>query len=172
MTTKVVHSENPLEHWSDITDVTNKVVLDLGCGWLFQPFQSTPEYFISRGASRVVGIDASCGEIEKLTKTYPDHFFACKEIKKPEDLQILIGFCQPQVIKMDIEGYESVIDLMTAQDFSSVEEIAVEYHNPTCKRILLEKLPAFGFTVFAINQFGWFCLDINQMGILHAKKTK
>ena len=43
MTTKVVESENPLEHWNDIKDVEGKVVLDLGCGWLFQPFESTPQ---------------------------------------------------------------------------------------------------------------------------------
>jgi len=44
MQSKSIHSENPLEHWSDVVDVRDKVVLDLGCGWLFQPFMSTPEY--------------------------------------------------------------------------------------------------------------------------------
>jgi hypothetical protein len=43
MKTKIVNSENPIEHWSDISDVQDKIVMDLGCGWLFQPFQSTPE---------------------------------------------------------------------------------------------------------------------------------
>lgn len=165
---KVVHSEDPLEHWSDITNLQDKVVLDLGCGWLFQPFQSTPEYFLSRGASKIIGVDASCGEIQQLNEKYPHHQFICKTITKVEDLLELLSH-QPQVIKMDIEGYESLMNEITKEQFSSVEEIAVEYHNPTCKQILTTKLEEFGFEIFAINQFGWFCTDINQMGIMHAK---
>ena len=71
---------------------------------------------------------------------------------------------------MDIEGYEHHMKNITAEQFQSVEEIAVEYHNPDCKKILEDKLTELGFDIFAINQFGWFCTDINQMGILHAKK--
>lgn len=171
MTTKVVHSENPLEHWDDITNLKDKRVLDLGCGWLFQPFLSTPEYFLSRGASLVVGVDVSCGEIEKLKENYPDHIFICREISEVQDITSLLHVYQPQVIKMDIEGFESLIDQMNAQDFASVEEIAVEYHNPVCKEILERRLPEFGFEIFALNQFGWFCTDTNIMGILHAKRT-
>jgi predicted RNA methylase len=170
MTTKVVGSENPLEHWNDIQDIENKVVLDLGCGWLFQPFQSTPEYFMSRGAKKIIGVDASCGEIEKLKQTYPDHSFVCKTILEFDDLVSLITEYKPQVIKMDIEGYEKHMENITSEQFESVEEIAVEYHNPACKQILEDKLNELGFEIFAINQFGWFCTDINQMGIMHAKR--
>jgi hypothetical protein len=169
--TKIVHSENPLEHWSDITDLNDKVVLDLGCGWLFQPFQSTPEYFISRGAKQIIGLDASCGEIEQLKVKYPEHIFKCKTIQQINDLVDLFITYRPQVIKMDIEGYESLMKFITAEQFSSVEEIAVEYHNPECKKILTDKLKELGFEIFSLNQFGWFCTDINQMGIMHAKKT-
>jgi len=85
MTTKVVESENPLEHWNDIKEVEGKVVLDLGCGWLFQPFESTPQYFIGRGAKKIIGVDAACGEIEKLNATFPDHAFVCKTILEFND---------------------------------------------------------------------------------------
>lgn len=170
MKTKVVHSENPTEHWSDITDLTDKIVLDLGCGWLFQPFESTPDYFVNRGAKKVIGIDVSCGEIEQLKLKYPDHVYICMAIQKLEDLTNLFKEHQPQVIKMDIEGYESLMKDVTKEDFASVEEIAVEYHNPECKKILTNKLAELGFEIFALNQFGWFCTDINQMGIMHAKK--
>jgi hypothetical protein len=171
MKTKVVHSENPIEHWSDITDVKDKIILDLGCGWLFQPFDSTPEYFINRGAKKIIGLDASCGEINQLKEKYPEHIFICKTIDKLEDLTSLFTEYQPQVIKMDIEGYESLMKFVKPEQFSSVEEIAVEYHNPECKKILTNKLTELGFEIFALNQFGWFCTDINQMGIMHAKKT-
>ncbi len=113
MKTKVVHSENPIEHWSDISDVQDKIVMDLGCGWLFQPFQSTPEYFISRGAKSVIGVEADGGEVQKLKGLYPNHTFICKTILSETDLIELFETYRPEVIKMDIEGYESVIDKMT-----------------------------------------------------------
>lgn len=170
MLTKIVHSENPLEHWSDIQSTENKVVLDLGCGWLFQPHESTPEYFVNRGASKVIGVDVSCIEIEQLKEKYPQHTFICKAVTSVEDLLELISEYQPSLIKMDIEGHESHMQYITPEQFSCVEEIAVEYHNPECKKILTEKLEEFGFEIFALNQFGWFCTDINQMGIMHAKR--
>ena len=170
MKTKVVHSENPIEHWSDISDVQDKIVMDLGCGWLFQPFQSTPEYFISRGAKSLIGVEADGGEVQKLKGLYPNHTFICKTILSETDLIELFETYRPEVIKMDIEGYESVIDRMTIEQWSSIEEIGVEYHNPTCKEILERKLTEFGFEITSINNFGWFCTDINQMGIMHAKR--
>jgi hypothetical protein len=170
MITKIVNSENPTEHWSNIQNIQDKTVLDLGCGWLFQPHESTPEYFINRGANKVIGVDASCGEIEKLKQTYPNHTFICKTITSAENLIDLILEYNPSVIKMDIEGYESHMKYITPEQFSCVEEIAIEYHNPECKKILIEKLNEFSFEIFAINQFGWFCTDINQMGIMHAKR--
>jgi hypothetical protein len=168
--TKVVHSENPLEHWSDLKEIQNKVVLDLGCGWLFQPHESTPEYIINRGANKVIGVDVACSEIEQLKEKYPEHVFICKAITSVESLLELLLEYQPEVIKMDIEGHEAHIQYITSEQFSCVEEVAIEYHNPECKRILTEKLKEFGFEIFAINQFGWFCTDINQMGIMHAKR--
>jgi hypothetical protein len=170
MLTKVVHSENPLEHWSDIKSVEGKIVLDLGCGWLFQPHESTPEYFINRGAIRVIGVDVACIEIEELKLKYPNHIFICKAIESSKDLLELITEYKPQIIKMDIEGHESHMQFINSNQFLSVEEIAIEYHNPECKKILIEKLNEFGFDIFATNQFGWFCTDLNQMGIMHAKR--
>lgn len=170
MTKKVVHSENPNEHWSDIQSVEGETVLDLGCGWLFQPHESTPEYFINRGASKIIGVDASCVEIEELKKKYPTHTFVCKTITSVNDLLELISEHQPSVIKMDIEGHESHVQYITPEQFSCVKEIGVEYHNPECKKILINKLNEFGFEILALNQFGWFCTDIEQMGIMHAKR--
>ena len=170
MKSKIVNSENPIEHWSDIENVKGKVVMDLGCGWLFQEHESTPEYFLNRGAKHLIGIEAACGEIHKLKELYPQHTFVCKTITSADDLIQLFAQYSPEVIKMDIEGYESVIDNMSIDDWKSVEEIGVEYHNPTCKSILETKLIEFGFQITAINGFGWFITDTNIMGIMHAKR--
>jgi hypothetical protein len=168
MNTKIVNSEDPKEHWNDIKKVDGMIVMDLGCGWLFQPHESTPEYFINRGAKLVVGIDAAGGEIQQLTEKYPDHIFICKDISTKNDLCELFDEYMPDVVKMDIEGYESLIDEMDASHFISIQELAIEYHNPICKEILDRKLPEFGFTITNVNQFGWFCTDTNIMGIIHA----
>lgn len=170
MTTKVVESENPIHHWSDIQNVDGKVVLDLGCGWLFQPFESTPEYFIKRGAKKIIGVDSLCREIDELNQKYSEHIFICKSILQFEDLSNLIVEYRPHLIKMDIEGYERHLKDITSEQFQSVEEVAIEYHNPECKQIVEEKLIELGFDIFATNQFGWFCTDLNLMGIIHAKR--
>lgn len=170
MNTKIVNSENPIEHWSDISDVQDKIVMDLGCGWLFQPFESTPEYFINRGAKSVIGVEADGGEVQKLKGLYPNHTFICKTVLSENDLIELFETYKPDVVKMDIEGYESVIDKMTSEQWNSIIEIGVEYHNPTCKAILEKKLVEFGFQITHINSFGWFVTDSNIMGIMHAKK--
>lgn len=167
---KIVNSENPIEHWSDISNVQGKIVMDLGCGWLFQEHESTPEYFINRGAELLIGVEAACGEVQKLKELFPTHTFVCKTILSTDDLIQLFTEYKPQVIKMDIEGYESVIENMDASHWESIEEIGVEYHNPTCKSILETKLVQFGFEITNLNQFGWFCTDTNIMGILHAKR--
>lgn len=172
MTTKTIESENPIEHWGDIEKIKGRVVLDLGCGWLSQSFESTPQYFINRGAKTLIGVDASCEEIEKLKITFPEHIFICKTILNVKDLAILIEEYKPQLIKMDIEGQEYNIKDITAKEFESVDEIAVEYHNPTCKEVLEIKLTEMGFQIFATNNFGWYCTNIGEMGIIHAKKIK
>lgn len=172
MNTKIVTSEDPIEHWSDMQLIKDSVLLDLGCGWLFQPHQSTPEYFINMGASKVIGVDVSCLEIEQLKEKYPDHIFICKAITSTKDILDFIIEYSPSVIKMDIEGHEAHLKDINKEQFSCVEEVAIEYHNPECKKILIDKLTEFEFEIFNINQFGWFCTDINQMGIMHAKRIK
>jgi hypothetical protein len=170
MQSKSIHSENPLEHWSDVVDVRDKVVLDLGCGWLFQPFMSTPEYFLSREAKKVIGVDASCGEIEQLKQTFPVHTFICRTIEKVEDITSLLEEYRPELVKMDIEGHEVLMEQITDEQLSSVKEFAIEYHNPTCKQVIIKRLTELGFEIFAINPFGWFVTDPEVMGVLHAKR--
>lgn len=169
---KVIKDENPENHWSDISDVQGKIVLDLGCGWLFQPFPSTPEYFLSRGASKIVGVDVSCGEIERLKETYPQHHFLCKEVNEAEDFMVLFNEYKPQVVKMDIEGREVELENIPNHHFDSIEEMAIEYHNPACKQAIERKFEQIGFEITSINPFGWFVTDVNQMGVMHAKRKK
>jgi hypothetical protein len=168
MKNKIIYSENPYEHWSDITDVSGKIVLDLGCGWINQGHESTTEYFIKRGAAKIIGVDINESEIQKLQAIYPNHVFICKAIETKTDLFDLIAQYKPEVVKMDIEGFEKVLKFLGS--LLTVNEVAVEYHDNECKNIILTKLDELRFDVFAINSFGYHCLDIEIMGVIHAKK--
>jgi hypothetical protein len=169
MKTKIVNSENPLEHWSDIEEIKDKIILDLGCGWIDNGHMSTPEYFISRGASRVIGIDITCSEIERLTNLYPSHLFICKGISSDIDFSDLLNTHKPHLIKMDIEGAEIFLKNVHKESFLSVEEFAIEYHNPDCKKVIIDKFNELNFEITAINSFGYYCTDSNIMGIIHSK---
>jgi hypothetical protein len=170
MKTKIVNSENPLEHWSDIETLNNKVVLDLGCGWINEGHMSTPEYFISRGALKIIGVDVTEAEVEKLKNIYPSHFFIRKMINSSVDLSELISEHKPQLIKMDIEGAEIYLKNIQKDVFDSVEEFAIEYHSVSCKEVVTEKFKELDFEITAINSFGYYCTDSNIMGIIHAKR--
>ena len=170
MKTKIVNSENPLEHWSDIENLTDKVVLDLGCGWIDHGHASTPAYFISRGATKIIGVDCTQPEISKLQELYPSHIFICKMINSTSDLSDLINEYKPSLIKMDIEGAEIYLKDIPVQVFNSVEEFAIEYHNPECKKVIIDKFEELNFEITALNNFGYYCTDSNKMGIIHAKR--
>jgi ubiquinone/menaquinone biosynthesis C-methylase UbiE len=163
---KTIESENPLEHWNDVQNV-GQTVLDLGCGWI-SVHLTTPEYWMQRGATKVIGVDITKDEIDKLNDKYPQHEFVCFEITKTEDLKKLLDIYKPDFLKMDIEGYETVLENL--QSLGTVKEIAIEYHDANCKRIVFEALDRLGFLVFALNKFGYHCLDENIMGVVHAKK--
>lgn len=168
MKSKVIYSENPYEHWSDITDVNGKIVLDLGCGWIEQGHESTTEYFIKRGAAKIIGVDINEAEIQKLQAIYPDHVFIRKAVETKTDLFDLIAKYKPEVVKMDIEGFEKLLKFLGS--LLTVREIAIEYHNNECKNIILTKLDELGFDILAVNRFGYFCTDVEIMGVIHAKK--
>ena len=170
METKVVYSENPLEHWSDIKNLDDKIVLDLGCGWIDHGHASTPEYFISRGASKVIGVDISDGEIEKLKEIYPEHIFILRMINSANDFIDLINMYKPDFIKMDIEGAEIYLKDVPKEVFDSVKEFAIEYHNPECKKVITDKFDELDFEITALNSFGYYQTDSDIMGIIHSIK--
>lgn len=167
---KVINSENPIEHWNEYKNIKGSVVLDLGCGWLHNDFENTPEYFINRGCKKVIGVDVSIVEIQKLQEVYPDHIFIHRNIQDKTDLTDLFTSYKPEIVKMDIEGKEDLINDMSVTDWDSVNEIMIEYHNPECKQIIETKLAEFGFEIKATNRFGWFCTDHNIMGVIYATR--
>jgi hypothetical protein len=82
----------------------------------------------------------------------------------------VINEYKPSLIKMDIEGAEIYLKDIPVNVFDSVEEFAIEYHNPDCKKVITDKFEELGFEITALNNFGYYCTDSNIMGIIHAKR--
>lgn len=165
---KTIYSEYPSDHWGDVSDLTNKIVLDLGCGW--QHIPTTIEYFIGKRASKIIGVDINCNEIEEYKKRYPDHIFICSKIDSGEDIIKLLVEYQPQMVKIDIEGFEVNLKDVPIEYFSCVEEFAIEYHTAECKEIVTKFISESLLTIFAMNKFGYYCTDSDIMGVIHAKR--
>jgi len=162
-----IKSEDPEDHWSYLR-VNNKRVLDLGCGrWETADFnRTTPIYFLSKGAKFVVGVDINQDEID---------FFKDKNIDKTDFIQLnvnniktltdLINLYNIQTIKMDIEGHERIILDGLAEDFKSIENIAIEYHIGADVDSIKNKLEEFGFTITHVGK-----LWVENMGVIFSEK--
>lgn len=146
-TIKEIFGENASQHWWFL-DVKDKVVLDLGCGIWYSddPEEYTPMYFERNGASKVIGVDADCGYFIDKYEGNPKYEFIGMRIDCPEHLRELLQQYRPDVLKMDIEGYEMHMEEITAEDMSSVTEIGFEWHSDELKAMLLRKLREWGFS--------------------------
>lgn len=132
----LVDNENPIEHWQYI-NVNNKIVLDLGCGrwekiehrdsnWL-----TTPEYFISNGAKKVIAVDADPEEILWFTDKFPNVNnlkFIFKSINSSQDILDFYNLYKPNCVKCDIETNEKFLLQLTKEQFCSVDEYYIETH--------------------------------------------
>lgn len=156
MMIKLIESENPSNHWRFL-DVKNKVVMDMGCsfwdstwneGWL-----SSTEYFVDRGAKKVVGFDEAQHDVDRYHQLYNgDERYDIFRLKLTEHmtLQRLLNIHKPQVIKCDIEGAE--INFLHIDDLEGVEQIAIEYHNGPTKLMCETMMPLWGFENIELYQ--------------------
>ena len=162
-----IKSEDPDDHWSHL-NVSGKRVLDLGCGrWDATDLsKTTPMYFLSKGAEFVLGIDKSQDEITFFKDKNIDRTdFIQLTVKEIKTLINLINLYNIQTIKMDIEGQEKIIFEGSAEDFKSIENVAIEYHIGIDANLLKNKLVEFGFIITHIGN-----LWIDNMGVIFAKK--
>ena len=84
---KYIESEHPDYHW-DLLEVKDQIVADLGCGFhLREPdWDTTPEYFLKKGAKKTIGVDSAHNDIEFFKKTYPSSEFYCDLIDTTEKI--------------------------------------------------------------------------------------
>lgn len=132
-----LNNENSAEHWKFI-NVTNKTVLDLGCGrWnkiekVEDHWLTTPEHFIANGAIKVIGVDNDAEEIawfnNKFNNQQNTYEFLHKSINTTSDIIDLYNKYKPECVKCDIETGEIFLLNLDKETFCSINEYYIETH--------------------------------------------
>lgn len=132
----LIFSENSSEHWQHLA-VENMNVLDLGFGrWGVSNLKETsPVYFKSKKANRIIGVDCNREEVEFFSEYFKNNFrdesiFINKYINHPDVLTDLIDRFKIDSIKCDIEGAEIHLYKLTRAALSNIKYISIEYHSP------------------------------------------
>jgi hypothetical protein len=136
-----LHTEDYDEHWKYLS-FKNKNILDIGAD-----YGSTVSYFIKLGASKVVAVEGNPKLASNLKKNYEGKSnVICIEqfIRKSEDIDRVLETYRPDVVKCDIEGWETC--LLKAK-VSLVKEWLIEVHDPITLRQLLKKFRRENFQV-------------------------
>ena len=137
METRIYSTEHPKEHWEFI-ECNNTIAIDLGCGrWekvekRDPDWSTTPEWLIQKGASHVYAFDIDPEEVAWYNTNIDPKLpitTTLKGIYTVEDVRDIWNTYNPQVVKCDIEHFESKILELTDEEFSTVELWAVETHS-------------------------------------------
>ncbi len=171
MEIKVIHTENPKEHWGFL-ECDSRIILDLGHGIWEENTEPTPIHFLKEGASLVVGVDPSQPSYNWYKDNLKtDRFIQHNDyIDSPNKFQLYLRYYKPHVVKCDIEGSEIFMASLTKEDMESVREMGIEYHSLACRIVIENMATEWGFNIEQQYQL----MDINPggMGVFHLKKPK
>lgn len=118
--------ENYDAHWG-FASYTGKTILDIGADW-----GSTAYYFLEYGARKVIAVEGDKGLTSQLIKNYGDDpNIVCidKMILSPSDFEYLISTYKPDIVKVDIEGYERHLLGVPLDIIRPIKEWLVETHS-------------------------------------------
>ena len=159
----IIFSENSSEHWPFLS-VDGLNVLDLGIGrWgVNEIAETSPVFFKNKNAKKIVGVDCDENEVAFFDKYFSNNYtdesvFKCKFIKSSKDLSFLISENDINVIKCDIEGEEINLFKLKLQEYSLLQNIAIEYHSTVLLRQLINvndlewKFKVINHSIFSQN---------------------
>lgn len=141
-------SEDPTDHWGGI-DVHDSVVFDLGAGDFGRIgtllYKSTPEYWLQMGAKSVIAID---NQHNDLANMHNDQIKIKQlNIESANQLEELMNEYTPDVVKCDIEGYESLITEMHTDVFRIAHTWAIESHSTVLLNHMRAAMLVHGFHI-------------------------
>lgn len=150
---KYIESEHPDHHWN-LLHVKDQIVADLGCGFhLMEPsWDTTPGYFLKKGAKKVIGVDPEYKDIQYFKNTYPTSDFYCDLINSTEKIENYIINNNVSSLKMDIEGSE-LFFLNSIKKFECLKYVAIETHDKSILNLFLIKLLDLNFKIDTICTF-------------------
>ena len=150
---KYIESEHPDHHW-DLLEVKDQIVADLGCGFhMMEPgWDTTPGYFLKKGAKKIIGVDPEYNDIEFFKKTYNSSDFYCDLVNTTEKIENYIINNNVSSLKMDIEGSESLF-LNSTKKFECLKYVAIETHDKSLLNSFIVKLMDLNFKIDTICTF-------------------
>jgi len=150
---KYIESEHPDHHW-DLLEVKDQIVADLGCGFhlMESSWDTTPGYFLKKGAKKIIGVDPEGNDIQHFKNTYPYSDFYCDLINSTEKIEHYIINNNVSSLKMDIEGSESLF-LDSTSNFDSLKYVAIETHSKELLNLFIVKLTNLNFKIDTICTF-------------------
>lgn len=135
-------------HWPNI-NVQDFVVLDLGAGYFGRMGSydqvSTPEYWLSNGASKVIAVDSEAKDLENYTD--PRIINVVKNLDDPQDIMSLIQEHRPDFVKSDIEGAEQLFLHMFPEVLRIPKAYAIETHNDHVLENIPSMLQTLGYKI-------------------------
>lgn len=148
-----VEDENPFNHWDHLI-VKNQVVLDLGCGkhYIQDDWMTTPEFFLHKGAKKVVGVDPHIDDIEYYKQVHPDSLFFKDCVLSADHLDSYMNNYDVTAVKMDIEGHERHL-IESASTYPNIKHISVETHNRELFHNVMMRLIDLGFEITHVATF-------------------
>lgn len=112
-------------HWG-FASFKYKIIIDFGAD-----FGSTVEYFLIKGASKVIAVEGNPTLSSKLLIDFfnnPKVICIEQFINTPEHFREIISQYPADIIKVDIEGYEKHLLHIPINIFLSVNEYLIETH--------------------------------------------
>lgn len=152
-----IYDEDYNRHWN-FTSFRNKIILDLGAD-----YGSTAYYFLKKGASKVIAVEGDKQLAEKLMRNFQnDRRVICINcfITDEEQISDLISSYHPDLIKVDIEGYEKLLLNLSKEDLKELEWL-IEAHSDEIYESLKRFLLTNGFEIRSYEY-------VSGLKILHA----
>lgn len=128
-----------------------KKVLDVGAD-----VGSTADFFLRRGAARVIAVEGNKEYYQKLTgnaRRVPGISPVFLVIKSPGHFTALIKKHRPDVLKSDCEGCEKYLCQVPDPVFSLVPEYLVETHSSAVEGSMLKKCLRCGYRIRDVNKW-------------------
>jgi 23S rRNA U2552 (ribose-2'-O)-methylase RlmE/FtsJ len=137
-----VYNEDYDRHWN-FTTFKNKVVLDLGAD-----YGSTTYYFLKKKAKKVIAVEGDPKLASKLKINFQNDIRVVPIgifINSPNKIEKLISNHHPDLVKVDIEGYEKL--LLNVDNIAEVNEWLIEAHTEELYDSIVRLFSSHGFSI-------------------------